>query len=107
MLVCRSISSLAATKRVTGRVVVYGLPAGEAAITNWELVYPTCPHCGALGVPLMFGLPVREAHAAASDGRLALGGCLLPEEPPNWQCSRLHRWRDPMRAPGRSGSPRS
>jgi hypothetical protein len=42
----------------------------------------------------MFGLPVPEAREAALDGRLALGGCLLPEDPPNWQCSRLHRWRD-------------
>ncbi|MRH90035.1 zinc-binding dehydrogenase [Nocardia sp. SYP-A9097] len=32
-------TSLSAAKRVTGRVVVYGLPGGEAAITNWELVY--------------------------------------------------------------------
>jgi NADPH2:quinone reductase len=32
-------ASLAATKRVTGRVVVYGLTDGEAAITNWDLVY--------------------------------------------------------------------
>ncbi|HYP74690.1 MAG TPA: zinc-binding dehydrogenase [Polyangiaceae bacterium] len=32
-------ASLAATKRVTGRIVVYGLAGGEAAISNWELVY--------------------------------------------------------------------
>jgi NADPH2:quinone reductase len=32
-------ASLAATKRVTGRVVVYGLAGGEAAITNRDLVY--------------------------------------------------------------------
>ncbi|WP_240521748.1 zinc-binding dehydrogenase [Amycolatopsis vastitatis] len=32
-------ASLAAAKRVTGRVVVYGLAGGEAPITNWELVY--------------------------------------------------------------------
>jgi len=32
-------ASLAATRRVTGRVVVYGMAGGEAAITNWELVY--------------------------------------------------------------------
>ena len=25
--------------------------------------------------------------------RLA-GGCLLPEAPPNWQCSRRHQWRE-------------
>ena len=32
-------ASLAAAKRVTGRVVVSGTASGEAAITNWELVY--------------------------------------------------------------------
>lgn len=32
-------ASLAATKRVTGRVVVYGVAGGDAAITNWDLVY--------------------------------------------------------------------
>lgn len=31
--------SLAAAKRVTGRVVVYGAAAGDAALTNWELIY--------------------------------------------------------------------
>ncbi|TYK50486.1 NADPH:quinone oxidoreductase family protein [Actinomadura decatromicini] len=32
-------ASLAATKRVTGRVVVFGLAGGEATISNWDLVY--------------------------------------------------------------------
>jgi len=32
-------ASLAAAKRVTGRVVVTGSPGGDAAVTNWELVY--------------------------------------------------------------------
>jgi NADPH2:quinone reductase len=32
-------AGLAAAKRVTGRVVVYGLAGGEAPLTNWELVY--------------------------------------------------------------------
>jgi NADPH2:quinone reductase len=32
-------ASLAAARRVTGRVVVYGLAAGEASVTNWDLVY--------------------------------------------------------------------
>jgi NADPH2:quinone reductase len=30
-------ASLASTRRVTGRVVIYGVAGGEAAITNWEL----------------------------------------------------------------------
>ncbi len=32
-------ASLAATKRITGRVVVYGMAGGEASITNWDLIY--------------------------------------------------------------------
>ncbi|MEU4190757.1 NADPH:quinone oxidoreductase family protein [Kribbella sp. NPDC026611] len=32
-------STLRATKRITGRVIVSGLPAGPASITNWDLVY--------------------------------------------------------------------
>jgi NADPH2:quinone reductase len=32
-------TSLAAAKRVTGRVVVYGLAGGQASLTNWDLVY--------------------------------------------------------------------
>ncbi|MEU4620179.1 hypothetical protein AB0G04_09405 [Actinoplanes sp. NPDC023801] len=54
----------------------------------------SCPECGTTGVPLLFGLPVPEAHAAARDGDLALGGCVMPERPPNRQCPRGHRWHD-------------
>jgi NADPH:quinone reductase len=32
-------ASLAAAKRVTGRVIVYGAAGGEAQVTNWELIY--------------------------------------------------------------------
>lgn len=32
-------ASLAATKRVTGRVVVYGVVGGDATLTTWDLVY--------------------------------------------------------------------
>ncbi|MBG0567593.1 hypothetical protein [Actinoplanes aureus] len=53
-----------------------------------------CPECGAPGVPLMFGLPVPEAREAAEEGELALGGCVVSADPPNWQCPRRHRWRD-------------
>jgi hypothetical protein len=42
----------------------------------------------------MFGLPVPEAHEAASAGQLALGGCVMPYDPPNWQCPEGHRWRN-------------
>jgi NADPH2:quinone reductase len=55
-------ASLAATKRVTGRVVVYGLAGGQAAITNWDLVYKHQIHLIGLnigiliqGAPQIFG----------------------------------------------------
>jgi len=32
-------ASLAAARRITGRVVVLGLPGGPAELTNWDLVY--------------------------------------------------------------------
>lgn len=54
-----------------------------------------CPKCAAAGVPLLFGLPAPEAREAAANGQLALGGCLVGDEPPNWQCPNQHRWRDP------------
>jgi NADPH2:quinone reductase len=46
-------ASLAATKRVTGRVVVYGLPAGEAAIINWDLVYKHQIHVIGLNIGIL------------------------------------------------------
>jgi NADPH2:quinone reductase len=46
-------ASLAATKRVTGRVVVYGLAAGEAAITNWDLVYKHQVHVIGLNIGIL------------------------------------------------------
>src|SRR5262245_11727131 len=46
-------ASLAATKRVTGRVVVYGLAGGEAAITNWELVYKHQIHVIGLNIGIL------------------------------------------------------
>jgi NADPH2:quinone reductase len=55
-------ASLAAARPVTGRGVVFGLAGGEAAITNWDLVYRHQVHViglnlGALsqGAPQVFG----------------------------------------------------
>lgn len=40
-------------------------------------------------------LPSASASASASAfRRLVLGGCLVPDLPPNWQCPQRHRWRD-------------
>jgi len=75
-------TSLAAAKRVTGRVVVYGVAGGEAALTNWELVYKNQIHIIGfnLGVliqaaPQIFGEVMGELSA------LIAAGVLTPRQP--------------------------
>jgi NADPH2:quinone reductase len=53
-------ASLAAARRVTGRVVVYGLAGGEASISNWDLVYRHQVHL----VGLNLGMLIRYAPQA-------------------------------------------
>jgi NADPH2:quinone reductase len=73
-------ASLAAAKRVTGRVVVYGLAGGEAAITNWELVYKHQVHIIGLNIgvliqaaPHIFGALMGEMFALLAAGVLGPG----------------------------------
>ncbi|MEU8309979.1 NADPH:quinone oxidoreductase family protein [Actinomadura sp. NPDC048955] len=73
-------ASLAATKRVTGRVVVYGVAGGEAAITNWELVYKHQVHLIGLNIgtliqaaPQIFGEVMGEMSALLAAGVLGPG----------------------------------
>jgi NADPH2:quinone reductase len=75
-------ASLTAAKRVTGRVVVYGVPGGEAPITNWELVYKHQIHLIGLNIgvliaaaPQIFGEVMAELFA------LIAAGVLTPGEP--------------------------
>ena len=73
-------ASLAATKRVTGRVVVYGVAGGEAAITNWELVYKHQVHVIGLNIgtliqatPQIFGEVMAEMFGLLAAGVLDPG----------------------------------
>jgi NADPH2:quinone reductase len=75
-------ASLAAAKPVTGRVVVYGVAGGEAAITNWELVYKHQVHIIGLNIgvliqaaPRIFGELMGELSA------LIAAGVLTPARP--------------------------
>ncbi|GAA2583773.1 NADPH:quinone oxidoreductase family protein [Actinomadura fulvescens] len=75
-------ASLTATKRVTGRVVVYGLAGGEAAITNWDLVYKHQVHVIGLNIgvliqaaPQIFGEVMGELF------ELLAAGVLGPDQP--------------------------
>ncbi|WP_329048350.1 NADPH:quinone oxidoreductase family protein [Amycolatopsis sp. NBC_01488] len=84
-------SSLAAAKRVTGRVVVYGLAGGEASITNWDLVYRHQVHVIGLNIgvliqaaPQIFGEVMGEMFALLAAGVLTPGRpttCALAQGP--------------------------
>ena len=73
-------ASLAATKRVTGRVVVYGVAGGEAAITNWQLVYQHQIHLIGLNIgtliqaaPQIFGEVMGQLFGLLAAGVLGPG----------------------------------
>ena len=93
-------ASLAATKRVTGRVVVHGVASGDASITTWELVYKHQVHiigfnAGALiqAAPQIFGEVMGELSTLIATGVLA------PAGPPSmtWPTARK---RSPIWKPG-------
>jgi NADPH2:quinone reductase len=73
-------ASLAAAKRVTGRVVVYGLASGDATITNWDLVYKHQVHVIGLNIgtliqaaPHVFGEVMGEMFQLIAAGVLGPG----------------------------------
>ena len=73
-------ASLAAAKRVTGRVVVYGAIGGDATISNWELVYQHQVHLIGLNIgvliqaaPQIFGEVMGELFALIGAGVLGPG----------------------------------
>jgi NADPH2:quinone reductase len=73
-------ASLAAARRVTGRVVVYGVAGGEASITNWDLVYRHQVHVIGFNIgmliqaaPRLFGEVMGELTALIAAGVLPPG----------------------------------
>jgi NADPH2:quinone reductase len=67
--------SLRAARRVTGRVVVYGLAGGKATLTNWQLVYEQQVHVIGLNIgvlsqaaPAIFGEVMGELAALVAAG---------------------------------------
>jgi NADPH2:quinone reductase len=79
-------ASLAAAKRVTGRVVVFGVAGGEAGITNWELRFKHQVHLIGLNLgvlirsaPQIFGEVMNELAA------LIAAGLLTPGQPTVYQ----------------------
>lgn len=79
-------ASLAATKRVTGRVVVYGLAGGQAAITNWDLVYRHQLHVIGLNIGILIqAAPQIFGHVMGELFGLLAAGVLGPGQPTSYQ----------------------
>lgn len=48
---------------------------------------PACPNCGTdEPLPISYGLPMPESLEACERGEIALGGCCLTLDDPEWQC---------------------
>ena len=61
-----------------------------------------CPRCHAQiqPVPIVYGLPTREAWLEAQSGRIRLGGCVIGDESPDYacpECDALLPWVNPER----------
>jgi NADPH:quinone reductase-like Zn-dependent oxidoreductase len=85
-------ASLAAARRVTGRVVVYGMAAGDAATSNWDPVYKHEVHVigfkiGVLAqaAPQIYGEVMRELSA------LIAAGVLTRARPPAYDLAEARR----------------
>jgi hypothetical protein len=49
-----------------------------------------CPSCSQDdAIPIVYGLPADELAQAAGRGEVALGGCLVGGEEPNWHSRRM------------------
>lgn len=55
----------------------------------------TCPKCkSGLAVPIVYGLPTPEAFKAAAEGEIIMGGRVMSDDDPRWECSACrHQWR--------------
>ena len=56
--------------------------------------YPKCPSCGSDTVlTIVFGYPSPELIEEMQQGKVALGGCCMSEDDPEWECTDCeHRW---------------
>ncbi len=56
---------------------------------------PTCPRCHSDEVlPIAYGMPSPEMVEGSAAGRVALSGCVVWPEAPDWRCVKCgHEWR--------------
>jgi len=81
-------ASLAAAKRVTGRVVVYGLSGGNASISNWDLVYRYPVQVMGFNLGTLIGAAPQVFGAVMGEmSRLIAAGVITPAEPRSYALS--------------------
>lgn len=53
-----------------------------------------CPSCGSSKVlPIVYGLPSLDLMRDVERGRVALGGCCISDNDPEWRCADCgHEW---------------
>lgn len=60
-------------------------------MTHVSVPFPPCPACGSLdAVRIVYGLPDHELGLAAERGEVALGGCIIGAESPDYECRGCH-----------------
>jgi|GEM_PF-2602830 len=65
----------------------------KAKFDVWASERAVCPRCGGVGVHLAYGLPRPEGREAARRGEIALAGCYVGFNDPEWRCkSCRHKW---------------
>jgi len=50
----------------------------------------TCSHCGGAVVRIAYGYPNANLMDAAERGEVILGGCIVDDGNPRWQCTQCH-----------------
>jgi hypothetical protein len=60
-------------------------------VTGHEIGLPPCPVCGSTdAIRIAYGYPSLEMGLAADRGEIALGGCLVGPESPDYECRNCH-----------------
>lgn len=60
-----------------------------------------CPNCGARAVPIAWGLPGPDLFEESARGEVAIGGCLVGDDDPDYSCESCERniWADGRHRP--------
>jgi hypothetical protein len=76
----------------SARAVSRGSSRGSTKLVNGA--DGRCPACSSPeAVPILYGFPSEDAARDAEAGKLVLGGCVVGDDDPQWQCRACgRRW---------------